>query len=221
MKYVLMCLLLVVNIQAMHGCGSLTVITGPMYSGKTEELIKRINCYTLQDRNVLVCKHCFDNRVADCISSKGMVKTLPAFPIVCAFQLLDVVDDAQIVAIDEVQFFTKELITVIHRLMSRGTKVIVSGLDTDFKRDPFGECMPSLLSIADKVVKFKAVCSVCRRHNARLTQRLVSGAPASAEDELIIIDNGQRPVTYEPRCRDCHVLNLRRSKSCENLNLVE
>lgn len=209
------------DLFAMDYCGSLKVITGPMYSGKSEKLMRIIKRLRLQGKNVLVCKHSFDNRAEDSICSKGLTKTIPAIPIYHVLQILDIIADYDVVALDEVQFFDESLISVINRLNRQGIDVIACGLDTDFKREPFVGCMPKLLCLADKVKKLKAICSVCGCNKATLTQRLVNGAPASSHDELVIIDNGQRPVTYEPRCRNCHILNFRKSKSCECFTVIE
>jgi thymidine kinase len=135
--------------------------------------------------------------------------------------ILDVAHDCEVVAIDEAQFFKWELVPVIQRLMLLGKRVMVSGLDMDFKKEPFGQCMPYLMCIAHEVVKRKAVCQVCKQYNATYTQRLINGVPASAQDNLVIVDDCNSKVTYEPRCGNCHVMNLRKSKSLDSLNLVE
>jgi thymidine kinase len=186
--------------------GGLTVICGPMFSGKTEEIMKVVKNHQLQLSHVLVCKHSFDTRIEGSLSSRGLQKTIPALALSEPAALLNYSEDYDVIVIDEVQFFNESLIPVIRKLLDKGIKVIVSGLDTDFRKEPFGVCMPILLCIAKKVVKLKAVCQVCRKHNATYTQRLINGEPAGREDDIVVIDDGTREVSYEPRCNDCHVL---------------
>lgn len=199
--------------------GSLTVICGPMCSGKTEELIRRINICNIARLNTLVVKHSFDTRLVDKLCCRSnIIQQTPARPLVDSASIFDLAHDCDVVAIDEVQFFKWELVSIIHKLIFSGKRVMVSGLDMDFKKAPFGECMPSLLCMAHEVVKLKAVCQVCKQYNAAYTQRLVNGVPACAQDNLVIVDDVNSKVTYEPRCGNCHVMNLRKSKSLDSLD---
>jgi thymidine kinase len=202
--------------------GSLTVICGPMCSGKTEELIRRINICKIAGIKLLVCKHSFDTRVLGKLSCRSnLAGSTNALAIMDPRQIADMSGEAETVAIDEVQFFDYGLIPVVQRLLFEGKRIIVSGLDMDFKREPFGECMPALLCMAHEIVKLKAVCQVCKQYNAVYSQRLVNGVEASLTDNVVIVDNGSSVYTYEPRCIDCHKLTVRRSKSLDFLGLFE
>jgi thymidine kinase len=202
--------------------GSLTVICGPMCSGKTEELIRRINICNIGCLKTLVCKHSFDTRIADKLSCRAsIVQQVGAVPLTHADLIYDLAHDYDVVAIDEVQFFRVDLVPAIQRLMLMGKRVMVSGLDMDFKKEPFGECIPFLMCIAHEVIKFKAVCQVCKQYNAIYTQRLINGVPASAQDNLVIVDDYNSKVTYEPRCGNCHQMNMRKSRSLDSLNVIE
>lgn len=179
--------------------GFLEVISGCMFSGKTEELIVRIRSAYLANFKVLVIKPAIDNRYSEkeVVSHNG-TKIL-AIPIKKAITILDVVEeDIQAVAIDEVQFLDKEIIDVVQELVNRGTYVIVSGLDLDFMGKPFGS-VPSLMALADRVTKFQAICSSCGSP-ANRTQRLDNGK-ATKDESIILVGSSE---LYEPRCRQCH-----------------
>lgn len=184
---------------------NLTVITGPMYSGKTKELIRIVELYRIIGHRVLVAKYSQSHGDAEFLKSRGTPVTIPAIPIKTASELQDVYDGHEVLAIDEVQFFHPAMALFLDNLRSQGKNVVVSGLDTDFKKEPFGECMPELLRLADTVKHFKAICNVCHRHNATLSQRLRDGKPVSRNDDLVAFE-GMGNVTYEPRCADCHIL---------------
>lgn len=175
--------------------GIIEVITGPMYSGKSEELIKRIKILQFADIKILIVKQAFDTRFSrsEIVSRSGYkLKTIVASnasDIEKAWK-----SEYKAIAIDEVQFFDKEIIPYIDKLASKGIRVIISGLDTDFERKPFG-IMPQLLAIADDVTKLKAVCFVCKNagtHSFRTTN----------VKEQKILDDVQ---SYEARCRKCHI----------------
>lgn len=191
--------------------GRLVVICGAMWSGKTEELMSLINVAKVALLKILVFKHIYDRRSEDMLNSRGRpTEEIKATPINDPADILKAVllNKPALVAIDEIQFFPKQpMADVVKNLLKQGIQVLVSGLDMDFKGEPFGECMPYLLSIADEVVKRKAVCKVCHEWNATLTQRLVDGKPARKSDPLVLVDDGRvHDVIYEPRCRKCHEL---------------
>lgn len=202
--------------------GMLRVLTGPMACRKTDELMALIETWRIGKSNVLVCKHSFDTRSATSLSTRrGRANPIVAYPIDDPQEILRLAvgEAAKYVAIDEVQFFqAKPMALVIKTLRRMGIFVAASGLDLDFKGDPFGTlnpdgslvaeplCMPTLLSMAEEVVKYQAICSVCSQWNATMTQRLVAGKPAHKNDPLVIIDDGTHPVVYEPRCAGCHQL---------------
>lgn len=183
-----------------HHSGRVEVVCGSMFSGKTEELIRRIRRATIAHQTVQVFKPSIDNRysVENVTSHSGMA--IEATPLTHAIQILDqVTDKTTVVAIDEAQFFDKEIVSVAQQLANRGLRVIVAGLDMDFRAEPFGS-MPELLCIAEEVTKLNAICVVCGNLATR-TQRLVNGQPAHYHDPVIMVGAQER---YEARCREHH-----------------
>lgn len=192
------------------GCkGRLEVICGSMFSGKTEELIRRLKRADYANQKVLALKHHLDKKrsivPANITSHQGRERFAfmvgdNAFGIEKVLELAT--DDVSVVGFDEVQFFSPEIVDVICTLVERGKRVIVAGLDLDFRGEPFG-VMPVLMAVADEVTKLKAICTRCG-HDAHHTQRLVNGAPAKYDDPLILIGAAE---CYEARCRDCFVID--------------
>lgn len=182
---------------------SFELITGPMSCGKTEELLRRIRRAIIAKKKVKVISPALDTREhGDYIKSRnGMF--LEAVKVKTSLEILsEVNEDDQIVAIDELQFFDEDIIRVIKQLMNDGKKVIGSGLDLDFKAEPFGK-MPELLAIATKVDKLTAVCMKCGCDHATRTQRLIDGQPADKNSPTIMIGGDE---TYEARCVKCYEL---------------
>ncbi len=180
--------------------GWIEVITGCMFAGKTEELIRRIRVLQFAKKKILVIKPKIDNRYSeDEIASHSgyRVKSINADK---ARDILKyVTDDVEVVAIDEAQFFDKDLILVCESLADAGKRVMVAGLDRDFRGEPFG-VMPELLVRAEFVTKLSAVCAVCGTPATR-TQRIVNGEPADYYDPIVLVGASE---SYEPRCRHCH-----------------
>ena len=180
--------------------GWIEIVCGSMFSGKTEELIRRIRRANIARQKVLVFKHSIDIRyVAEKLTShNGMafeaVKVEKARDI-----LAQVAPDVEVVAIDEGQFFDEALADVCNILADRGVRVIVAGLDMDFRGEPFGP-MPLLIAQAEKVDKLQAICVVCAAPASR-TQRLIDGKPAAYDDPIILVGASE---AYEARCRHCH-----------------
>lgn len=192
----------------MGRCGSLEVVCGSMYSGKTEELMRRLKRAEYAKRNILTIKHHIDNRssYACIVSHDGNERKAHAmdsgdFSIARILDLAE--DDIHIVGIDEAQFFSPEIVDVIKRLIERGKRVICAGLDLDFRGQPFG-VMPTLMSMADSVVKLRAICVSCGS-DANHTQRLINGKPARFDDPTILVGAQE---CYEARCRDCFVMAM-------------
>ena len=197
--------------------GRLVMISGPMACGKSDEIMRIITILNHAKCKTLVCKHSFDTRSAKFLTSRRRAEEpIEAYLISDPKEILAHVEHSPVnyVAIDEVQFFKENpMVDVVQKLIKRGVSVIASGLDKDFKGDPFGKyspeplCMPSLLAIADECTKLKAICEVCKRWEATMTQRLVNGKPAHRNDPLVMVDDGtKQEITYEPRCRECHEL---------------
>lgn len=180
--------------------GSVEVITGSMFCGKTEELIRRLRRATIAKQKVQVFKPAIDNRYA---YSKVMSHSGLDYQAIAVNSSQEIVDnlesDVTVVGIDEAQFFDDGIVDMANLLADRGLRVIVTGLDTDFRGEPFG-CMPVMTAKADKVDKLSAICMVCGEPATR-TQRLVNGRPAHYHDPIVIVGASEM---YEARCRKCH-----------------
>ena len=180
--------------------GSLTVISGSMFSGKTEELIRRSRRALYARRKVQVFKHALETRSepAEIRSHNGVPHE--AVPVGSSEELLEKVEPAtDVVAVEEAQFFDGGIVEVCRKLADAGYDVIVAGLDMDFRGEPFGP-MPELLAEADEIVKLRAICARCGRDAAR-SQRLIDGRPAPASAPIILVGAEE---SYEARCRHCH-----------------
>ena len=182
---------------------SFEIITGPMSCGKTEELLRRVKRCIIAQKKVKVVSPEIDTRAkGDYIESRNGL-WLDAITVKNARDILNYISsDDEIVAIDEIQFFDMEIVPVVRKLVEHGKRVIASGLDLDFKGEPFG-AMPELLCLADKVDKLTAVCMKCGSDHATRTQRLINGAPADKSSPLIMIGGDE---TYEARCLKCYEL---------------
>ena len=180
--------------------GWLEVISGCMFAGKTEELIRRIKVLEFAKENILVFKPRIDNRYSENKVASHAGSQVESILIDKAADILDhVKDDTEVVAVDEVQFLDEDIIEVCDILAGRGIRVMVAGLDTNFRGEPFG-VMPTLLTTAEFVTKLTAVCVKCGAPATR-TQRIVDGKPAQWDDPLILVGAKE---SYEARCRHCH-----------------
>jgi len=182
--------------------GYIEVVIGPMYSGKSEELIRILKRSKIAKQNVVAFKPAIDNRYSneDVVSHSGA--SITAIPIKSAKEIYNHIDsDTQVVGIDEIQFFEDEVVDIAIGLADKGIRVIAAGLDMDFKGEPFGPT-PRLLAVAEFVQKLQAVCMVCG-NPAHRTQRLINGQPAKYDDPIILVGATE---SYEARCRKCHVI---------------
>jgi thymidine kinase len=183
-----------------HHSGSLEVITGSMFCGKTDELIRRLRRATIARQKVQVFKPVIDDRYSVEKVKSHAGSEFDALPIQDAAEIqVNLRADTTVVAIDEAQFFDEGIIPIAQRLADRGLRVIVAGLDTDFRGEPFGP-MPELMAKAEIVDKLHAICMVCGEPASR-TQRLVNGKPAKYEDPVVIVGASE---LYEARCRQHH-----------------
>jgi thymidine kinase len=183
-----------------HLPGTVEVICGSMFSGKTDELIRRLRRATIARQRVQVFKPAIDVRYAVEKVTSHAGSDYAALPVSCAADIRARLDqDATVVAVDEAQFFDPEIIPVVDELAAQGLRVIVAGLDTDFRGEPFGP-MPVLISKAEEVEKLRAICMVCGEPASR-TQRLVNGKPARYNDPVVIVGAAEM---YEARCRHHH-----------------
>ena len=184
----------------MHQNGSLEVICGSMFCGKTEELIRRLRRAVIARQKVQVFKPIIDNRYQAAKVASHSGAAFEAHPIESSSYLFGKLDpDTTVVGIDEVQFFDADILGVIQKLIDEGRRVICAGLDTDFRGKPFG-VMPTIMAIAEHVDKLQAICMVCGEPASR-TQRLVNGEPAYFDDPIIIVGASEM---YEARCRLHH-----------------
>ena len=186
--------------------GSIEVICGSMFSGKSEELIRRVRRVQIARKKVEIFKPMIDNRyhVQYIYSHNG--SKIEANCIKHSKEILKKINqDSDVIAIDEAQFFDEGIIQVCQLLADRGKRVIIAGLDQDFRGEPFGP-MPKLLAIAEYVDKLHAICMVCGKPATR-TQRLVNGKPADYHDPTILIGAKE---SYEARCRQHHQVTNKR-----------
>lgn len=180
--------------------GWLEVICGCMFAGKTEELIRRINRIKYAKKEVIVFKPVIDDRYDKTQVVSHSNHRVDSIPIVSSKEVFTHIEKLPYaVAFDEAQFFDKGLIDVIERLANSGVRVIVAGLDQDFRGEPFG-IMPELMARAEYVTKLQGICMVCGAPATR-TQRLINGRPASYDDPTILVSASEK---YESRCRHCH-----------------
>ena len=180
--------------------GSIEVICGSMFSGKSEELIRRVRRVQIARKKVQIFKPLIDIRYQLKYVYSHDGSKVEAICIKNAAEILDEVKpDTEVIAIDEAQFFDRKIVEVCQLLANQGKRVIVAGLDQNFRGEPFGP-MPELLALAEYVDKLHAICMVCGKPGTR-TQRLVNGKPADYHDPIILIGAKER---YEARCRLHH-----------------
>jgi thymidine kinase len=180
--------------------GWIEVVCGSMFSGKTEELIRRVRRARIAKQKVQVFKPALDSRYhAQKVSSHNGLHW-EAVPVGNAREILDLLDEqTTVIAVDEAQFFDWELSVVCNELAERGLRIIVAGLDMDFRGEPFGP-MPLLMAEAEEVTKLQAICVVCGAPASR-TQRLIDDQPAAYDDPIILVGGSE---SYDARCRACH-----------------
>ena len=180
--------------------GWIETITGSMFSGKSEELIRRLRRGIYAKQKVVVFKPTIDDRYhkEKVVSHNG--NEIEAINISIAREIFNQeLDDVDVIGIDEVQFFDNGIVNIVETLAEKGHRVIVAGLDMDFRGEPF-EPMPKLLAVSEHVTKLQAVCAVCGSSSSR-TQRLINGKPAKIDDPIILVGANE---SYEPRCRAHH-----------------
>jgi len=183
-----------------HTHGSIEVICGSMFSGKTDELIRRLVRATIAKQKVQVFKPAIDVRYAVEKVASHTGSTFDAIPVEKASEIRSRLDkDTTVVGIDEAQFFDTDVVNVARELAARGVRVLIAGLDTDFRGEPFGS-MPILMAEAEHVSKLHAICMSCGDEASR-TQRLVNGKPARYDDPVVIVGASE---LYEARCRLHH-----------------
>lgn len=186
----------------MYHSGWIETITGSMFSGKSEELIRRLRRGIYAKQKVIVFKPVIDDRYhkEKVVSHDG--NEIEAINISTSREILNQdLDNVDVIGIDEVQFFDGEIVNIVEQLAKNGHRVVVAGLDMDFRGEPF-EPMPKLLAVSEQVTKLQAVCAVCGSPSSR-TQRLINGEPAKIDDPIILVGANE---SYEPRCRAHHIV---------------
>ena len=180
--------------------GWIETISGCMFAGKTEELIRRIKVLEFAKKEIMVFKPKIDNRYSETKVVSHAGSSVESHVISDAVEILEMIKPTtQVVAIDEAQFFDNNICAVCNELADRGIRVMAAGLDTDFRGEPFGP-MPQLISEAEFVTKLAAVCNKCGAPATR-TQRIVNSHPASYNEPIILVGASE---SYEARCRHCH-----------------
>ena len=180
--------------------GSLEVIVGSMFSGKSEELIRRVKRAVIARRAVQVFKPAIDDRYSAEHVRSHDGDSFVARPVRSSAEIPALIaPETTVIGVDEVQFFDAGIIEIVRALVTNGRRVICAGLDLDFRGEPFGP-VPVLLALAERVDKLEAICVVCGEPATR-TQRIVNGVPASYDEPIIVIGAQE---AYEARCRSCH-----------------
>ena len=180
-------------LESAKKAGSIEVICGSMFSGKTEELIRRMKRAQFAKQKVEIYKPCIDVRYSDDKVVSHDSHSIPSKPIDSPACMLQIAEDVEVVGIDEAQFFDASLVEVVQTLANRGIRVIIAGLDTDFLGKPFGP-MPALMAVAEDIQKVHAICVKCGSP-ANHSHRLI------ASDALVVL--GEKDE-YEPLCRHCY-----------------
>ena len=180
-------------LESAKKAGSIEVICGSMFSGKTEELIRRLKRAKFAKQKVEIYKPCIDVRYSEVEVVSHDSHSISSIPISSPAHMLEISSDVEVVGVDEAQFFDESIVEVVQALANRGVRVIIAGLDTDFMGKPFGP-MPALMAVAEDIQKVHAICVKCgspANHSHRL----------SKSAELVVL--GETDI-YEPLCRHCY-----------------
>lgn len=194
--------------------GRLEVITGSMYSGKSEELIRRLRRAKFAKQKVVVFKHAIDKRYDEIAISSHDKNKFDAYPVSTKDEMEEIMkknEDAEVIGIDEIQFFGEEIVDFCKKFVKKGKRVIVAGLDMSFRAEPYAP-VPELMAISDRVDKLQAICMICGK-TAYATQRLINGEPAYYDDPLVMVGATEN---YEARCREHHVVKFRDESTTKN-----
>ncbi len=191
--------------HAITRSGWVEVISGSMFSGKTEELLRRLRRAEIAGQDVAAFTPALDDRYGQTTVGSHEGRQWDGIAVDSQgdgpWEICDRLDGEEVVAIDEANFFDAPLVDVVNRLAEEGRRVIVAGTDITFRNDPF-EPLPQLMAVAEYVDKLRAICAVCGEPATR-NQRLVDGEPAHADDPTIMVGAEE---SYEARCRNCHTL---------------
>lgn len=184
--------------------GSITFFTGPMACGKTLELVRHLQIYAEQRVPTICLRPALDTRSARVESRSGLAYDGLTVPEQNLAAIQQAMEPYRVIGIDELQFFSKEIVPLLEEAMRHGKTILVSGLDTDFRGEIFPTAI-ALMSIPETIIqRSRAVCSVCREHTATRTQRLRNGHPVRRDDPIVTVEHDGDAVTYEPRCITHH-----------------
>ena len=182
--------------------GWIEVVCGPMFAGKTEELIRRVKRMDFAKKKYIIFKPVIDDRYSISEVVSHSQRKVQAINISNSKEMAAyITEDIEAVLIDEVQFFDEAVLEVCRTLANQGLRVICAGLDCDFRGNPF-PIVANLLAMAEQITKLTAIC-VCCGNEATMTQRIINGLPARYQDPTILVGEKE---SYEPRCRKCHVV---------------
>lgn len=203
------------NLYLSNNSGILEVVTGSMFSGKSEELIRRIRRSKYAKQKTVVFKHAIDKRYEDDdvnIVSHGQdkIEAIPAMNVDVMEEYLENNPDIRVIGVDETQFFGEPIVGFCEKYVKLGKRVIIAGLDMNFRGEPY-EPMPKLMAIADYVDKFNAICTVCG-NPAYVTQRIIDGEPAYYDDPVVLVGAQE---SYEARCRRHHIVKHKNKKEAK------
>lgn len=186
--------------------GSLTFFTGPMACGKTLELVRHLQIYAEQRVPTICLRPASDTREHDIRSRSGLSFNGLTIAMDDLSALANILETYQVIGVDEAQFFSPMMIPPLHRAAVSGKIILISGLDTDFRGEMFPTTLALLAIPETDVQRTRAVCSVCRLHNATRTQRLKDGEPVGRDEPQFAVEGADFNVTYEPRCVEHHVV---------------
>ncbi|QLG62618.1 thymidine kinase [Halorarum salinum] len=191
--------------HAITGSGWIEVISGSMFSGKTEELLRRLRRAEIAGQEVAVFTPALDERYGETTVGTHNGRSWEATVVESEgdgpWEMLDALNGEMVVAVDEANFFSGELVDVCQALAEDDRRVVVSGTDQTFRGEPFSP-LPELMAVAEYVDKLQAICSICGEPASR-NQRLIGGEPAHADDPTILVGAEE---SYEARCRNCHAV---------------
>jgi len=192
-------------VHAITNSGWIEVVTGSMFSGKTEELLRRLRRAEIAGQEVAAFKPAVDDRYGETTVGSHVGRQWEASVVPNegegVWEIREELNGQDVVAVDEANFFSAELVEVCQRLADDGRRVVVSGIDQTYRGEPF-EPLPQLMAVAEYVDKLQAICAECGEPATR-NQRLVGGEPAHVDDPTIVVGAEE---SYEARCRNCHIL---------------
>ncbi len=186
--------------------GSMTFFTGPMFCGKTLELIRHLQIFQEQQIPLICLRPAIDTRTSTLESKSGLKLDGQIVNPEDLDTIKELIRDKWVIGVDEVNFFTPELVPILVEELRRGKTILLSGIDTNFRAELFPTTQ-AILAIPETIVqRSRSVCSICRQHNATRTQRLRNGKPVPKEDPMVLVEGSAENVTYEARCLEHYEL---------------